>query len=252
MVTRAAPTSAPQNAEGDDVKKWACAWGIVGFVLVAAVPGAAQPLAPPGDIAPSYAEALPPYEIIASVRSAGFRPLSRPVQRGPVYVLFAVDRYFMDVRVTVDARSGRVLSATRLAGALYGGPGYDGHDVLPRPQTLGYPPLAERPPRGYERAPVPPADVPGYGPGRPYGPPESVDVPSSADLAKRAAAPSPLHPPLPRARPGDIITGSVKEAVPPPPAAPPSTAPPAAPGDATVNAPPPPQQPTMVPIAPLE
>ena len=85
---------------------------------------------------------LAPPEILANVRSAGFDPRSRPLQRGGVYFVFAVDRHFMDVRVTVDANSGRVLSSTRLAGMRYGGPGYDGHEVLSRV---------------YERPPVPPA-----------------------------------------------------------------------------------------------
>jgi hypothetical protein len=169
------------------------------------------------------------------VRSAGFDPLSRPVQRGSVYILFAVDRHFMDVRVTVDANSGRVLSATRLAGMRFGGPGYEGYEELS--------PIYERAP--YERPPVPPGDIPNRGMARNFGP----------------ATASPPRPPLPRARPGDIVTGSVKEAA-PAAAAPHAAAPSAGLGDTIVEAPPPPpppppaapgpQQPTMVPIAPLE
>jgi hypothetical protein len=86
---------------------------------------------------------LAPSDVIARVRSAGFDPLSRPLQRGGVYVLFAFDRQYLDVRLTVDAGSGRVLSATRLGGMRYGGPGFDGYDVLSR----------------YERPHVPPADI---------------------------------------------------------------------------------------------
>ena len=174
-------------------------------------------------------------EIISRVRSAGYDPRSRPLQRGAVYFLFALDRQYMDVRLTVDANSGRVLSATRLAGAHYGGPGYDGHDVLTR----------------IERPPVPPADIPNRGTAR-------NNVP--------AASASPQAP-LPRARPGEVVTGAVTEAPAEPPAAPP-----AEPGTATAEAPtatvvvappvppptqspavlPRPQQPAMVPIAPLE
>jgi hypothetical protein len=129
--------------------------------------------------------------------------------------------------VTVDANSGRVLSATRLAGMRFGGPGYEGHEELS--------PV-------YERAPVPPGDIPNRGMARNFGP----------------ATASPPHPPLPRARPGDIVTGSVKEAVPPAGAEPRATVPPVGLGDTIVEAPPAPpaeprpQQPTMVPIAPLE
>jgi len=183
---------------------------------------------------------LAPSEILASVRSAGFDPRSRPLQRGGVYFVFALDRHYMDVRVTVDANSGRVLSSTRLAGVRYGGPGYDGYEALSR--------LHERPP-------VPPGDIPNRGAARNNG----------------AATSSTMRPPLPRNRPGDAVTDTVSEA--PPPAVPRVTTPPASLGDTTAEAspspprsmtpspvavpsPPPapsrPQQPTMVPIAPLE
>src|SRR5882762_59553 len=124
---------------------------------------------------PANSGALAPSEIIARLRSAGFIPLSRPLQRGGVYVLFALDREYMDVRLAVDASNGRVLSATRLAGIRYGGPGFDGYEVLSR----------------YERAPVPPADIPNVGPAR-----------SNASTRR--------SPPLPRARPDDVTSGVAK------------------------------------------
>jgi hypothetical protein len=200
------------------VKNPTYAWIIMACAATAAAPAVAQPVGPRGTEppygygagSPPFEEGLPPYEILASVRSAGFHPLSRPVRRGPVYVLFAADRYLVDVRVTVDARTGRVMSATRLAGA-----------------------LSEHPPRGYERAPVPPANVPNVG-----------DAPPLADARRAPSA----RAPLPRSRPGDVVTGSVKDGGTEPPSAAPSPAPP---GNATVTATPP-QQPTMVPIAPLE
>jgi hypothetical protein len=225
------------------MKLGAMAWGIVGVVLVMAVRVGAQPASPPVDAAPpgraaapQSGGALPPAEIIASVRSAGFDPLSRPLQRGAVYMLFAVDRYFMDVRLTVDARSGRVLAATRLAGTSHGGPGYEGR--LAPYQRLS---------PGYEPAPVPPAAVPLQASRRPYGPAiEGRRVPAEragasdpADSAKRPATPSAAPAPVPRARPDDLVTGDVKQ-----PEAPVQPDPRAA----ATPAPPP----TMVPIAPLE
>jgi hypothetical protein len=212
---------------------WVLAWAALLLAALSPTRGGAQSQLPAGVMRaqaainiPAGSGALAPSEIIARVRSAGFGPLSRPVQRGGVYVLFAVDRQYMDVRVTVDASSGRVLSATRLAGMRYGGPGYEGYD--------------ERSPV-YERPPVPPGEIPNRGTARNVGP----------------ATPSPPHLPLPRARPDGDVTGSVKEAVPPAEAEPRAAAPPAGLGDTTVGTPPPPaalrpQQPTMVPIAPLE
>ena len=54
-------------------------------------------------------------QITANMRAAGLRPLSRPMLRGGVYYVRAVNPARADVRVAIDARSGRVLSATRLA-----------------------------------------------------------------------------------------------------------------------------------------
>jgi hypothetical protein len=169
-----------------------------------------------------------PGGIIASVRSAGFNPTGRPVQRGGVYLLFAVDRQNMNVRLTVDANTGRVLSATRVAGTRLGEPGFEGREALSRAS---------------ERL-VPPGDIPNRGAAR---------ISNSGLAGARRL-------PLPRARPGDIVTGSVLESDPQIQAEPVAAASPGGSGDTTVASPPlsapPPRpqlpQPTMVPIAPLE
>jgi hypothetical protein len=215
---------------GIDVKlKLSASTFVAGLTLAAAfvaTPAAAQPFGPGGG-SPPY-EVLAPAEIIASVRSAGFGPVSRPALRGPVYVVFAVDRYFMDVRLTVDARSGRVLTATRLAGMLHGGPGYDGYEVLPG----GSPQLGYLPPYEPSRGLRPPADIP------------------------RAAAAPPPRTPLPRGRPDEVRAAKEADSqrrAEPQAAAPPVVVPPPAP--ATPAQPPAaaaPQQPAMVPVAPLE
>ena len=54
--------------------------------------------------------ALPPYEVVTIVRSMGFDPASRPVLRGPVWVVRAFDNQNVLVRVAVDARTGRVVN----------------------------------------------------------------------------------------------------------------------------------------------
>jgi hypothetical protein len=187
-------------------------WAVVGFALcAAAVPAGAQY---PADAATGT---LPPVEILANVRAAGYNPVSRPVQHGAVYHLFATDRYLFDVRLTVDARTGRVLGATRLAGASHGGPVYEG--ALPS----AYPFLD----RG-GRPPVPPALVPE--PGR-----------------RNAAATVTPRPP-PRLHPDDGA-GNTAAAAATPARQPAATAaqPPKSPQPAAA-----PQQPAMVPIAPLE
>src|SRR5260370_30805635 len=74
------------------------------------------------------------------VRRAGFEPISRPVQRGRVYVLFALDPYDIEVRLAVDAGSGRVLRVTGIP--RYGG----GGEYVDRPHLRSpAPPPTPRP-----------------------------------------------------------------------------------------------------------
>lgn len=52
---------------------------------------------------------LPPHEIYAVIREAGFSPLGAPQQRGLVYTVAAIDRRGEDGRMVIDARTGRIL-----------------------------------------------------------------------------------------------------------------------------------------------
>ena len=83
------------------------------FMTIAA-PGAlrAQPVMQP--YYPGFA-GLPPYEILAIVRSAGLDPVSRPARQGPVYVLRALNPAGQEVRVVVDARMGRIVKVVAVA-----------------------------------------------------------------------------------------------------------------------------------------
>ena len=63
--------------------------------------------------APRYA--VPLDQITANVRAAGLQPLSRPMLRGAVYYVRAVNPARVEIRVAIDARNGRVLSAMRVA-----------------------------------------------------------------------------------------------------------------------------------------
>lgn len=62
--------------------------------------------------APRYGYApavLPPQEVYAILREAGFSPLGVPQQRGLVYTVSVIDRDGEDGRMVIDARSGRIL-----------------------------------------------------------------------------------------------------------------------------------------------
>jgi hypothetical protein len=79
------------------------------FVLNFATPISAQspPLTPTR--ANLGAAVLLPHEVLASMRSMGFRPVSPPALRGRVYVLRAYDASQLEKRVVMDARSGEVI-----------------------------------------------------------------------------------------------------------------------------------------------
>ena len=102
----------------------------------------------------AYMQAVSQEQVAVNVRAAGFSPLSRPALRGAVYYLRAKSRGNVEMRVAVDARTGRVLSATR---------------VSDTQRAVAESPVPDAPPRyeprvrgsGYsETAPLPPADVP--------------------------------------------------------------------------------------------
>ena len=47
-----------------------------------------------------------PREIMRMLRSTGFEPMSRPMRRGPNYVVFAVDNRDREVRLEIGAHTG--------------------------------------------------------------------------------------------------------------------------------------------------
>jgi hypothetical protein len=90
--------------------------------LVLLVPAQGHAQAPPSPTAspPSFqvpqAEAgfVSPYEIMKTVRSAGFTPLAPPLREGTIYVLRAFDFRGILMRVVVDAHTGAIRDANRI------------------------------------------------------------------------------------------------------------------------------------------
>jgi hypothetical protein len=147
--------------------------------------------------------ALPPYEVLTIIRSMGFDPQSRPVLRGRVYVIHAIDNQGIPLRVAVDASSGRVVRVVeRMPGAGYG--------PLPRDRYGAYPVPPAAVPRGevYEESDeaAPDYRAPDYRvPGsnaypRPIYPQSSTQPPGAAP-PPRVASRTPPATPTPRARP---------------------------------------------------
>jgi hypothetical protein len=223
----------------------------------------------------AYMPAVSQEQIAVNVRAAGFAPLSRPALRGAVYYLRAMSRGNVEMRVAVDARTGRVLSATR---------------VSETQRAAAESPVPDTPPRyeprirgsGYsETAPLPPADVPVAAQPAPAAPiatplakklaarpPRTPSAPAAGEPAASAsAAPASSTPsaaPAPTAgapaetaaaapaanAPAGDVTGAVPQAQPAKPPA--SAAADLRPAIPATSAPANPPAVTMVPIAPLE
>jgi len=180
------------------------------FLLLAAAGSHAQ--TPPASAPPSppsaQASAQPKpvtgfvssYEILRTVRAAGFDPLAPPLREGTTYVLRATDFRGILMRVVLDARTGVIRDVSRIVSA------------TPGPYGMIAPPY--RPP--------PYASLP-YGP--PYGSPAEYDAPASeiGPAAEAVAPPSPRPaavpttmrpsasaqpplPPLPRPRPATLAS----------------------------------------------
>jgi hypothetical protein len=184
---------------------------------------------------------IPAFEVNTIIRSMGFDPTGAPVRRGPVYVIRAIDDDDIAVRITVDARSGRVLTVTELAA----------NDPYNTPGRFG-------------SVPMPPAQVPAvtYRAAPTDGAPaQPAQPPAAAPPAVRQSAVTPRIP-TPRARPPQAkapeSTASIPDTKPgtgksiPAPVAP-SAAPPSSSGsapaavEATTKT-----ETVFVPVAPLE
>jgi hypothetical protein len=196
----------------------------------------AYPPAYPGGY-PPVPDGLPPYEIMAIVRSTGFEPLSRPLRQGPAYVVRAADPAGRLVQVFVDAHMGRVVrvvpATRRDAMAPYPSPPYpippgrgapDGFSSNPNSRIAGLPDGSDDI-ASDERSGAP-ARLPGALP----APARAAPKEAGSSAATPAAAPA-GPPPLPRPRPK---IASVAE---PPPSMPSAPVPSAAPAAASAPAP---------------
>jgi hypothetical protein len=170
---------------------------------------------------------LPPYEVVTVIRSMGFNPQSRPVLRGRVYVIHAIDNHGIPLRVAVDARSGRVVRVVeRVAGAGYGPLPPDRYGAYPVPPSA-VPDGAYEMPDDEADYDSPPPDYRapgGNGYPRPIYPQSATQPPGAR--APRIAARTPSAAPTPRARPQTTPAVQGAKAIPGSQAAKPPLAPP--------------------------
>ncbi len=181
--------------------------GLVSFVLVPAAEAQA----------PQQAGGLvPPRAVMGIVHSNGLDPVGRPVREGATYVVRAINRRGLLMRVVVDARSGDIRAVNRIV------PGPDGPGpVAMRPAPYGPPPEFDPPP-------VTPDQYDDMPPARAIRPPVVHAPPRATAFAT---------PPLPRPRPANVVADTPAPAPAPPAEIKPAV--PAAAPDSSAKAPPP-------------
>jgi hypothetical protein len=159
---------------------------------------------------------MPPYEAARIVRSTGFIPVAVPMRWGASYVVRAIDRYGIPVRVVIDGRDGDILAVRRIAAVQPPGYPYPPGAIAPRQDPYasgpamppGYPyrppaaALRTEPPYGDRQAPAVPRIVP------------NAATPNPATPPSHSTALTPARPPVPRARPS--AAAAAEAAVKPP------------------------------------
>jgi hypothetical protein len=210
------------------VRKQLAVAGLLLLAFASADIARAQLMYPP---APMPDTALPPYEVMSIVRSTGLTPMTRPMRRGPYYILVAVDRFGRQLRVVVDAQLGDVVNL-RPAFAAYGpnglppvgapapdpGPATPSNAVRPNADNaLASPP--PRPPAAHTLSDVGPVPPPARSIPEAHAPNVVSAVAPPRLAVAEPASPSP--PPLPRPRPKITANAAPPES----PAVKPSTGP---------------------------
>ena len=177
---------------------------------------------------------VPPYEILRTVRAAGFDPLAPPLREGTTYVLRATDFRGILMRVVVDARTGAIRDAIRIVPGpgFYGPAGYARGDYGPAPYGPPvYDPEASRPvvmPPASDEAsaedmPLSQEMLPLDGLGPPDGSRARIGAPAASSptgqdfLAPphQQSAHSIVGPPLPRPRPAILAAAKPSQDAPP-------------------------------------
>ena len=217
-----------------------------------------------------YDPALPPYEIMRIVRSAGLAPLTRPTRRGSYYVVIAGTRSGGHMRVLVDAYAGDILRINPMLGASPYGPRLAvPYDPQLRPPAPLAPPYDPAPRMTSPNEPTPPLVSPSDSLPRLVVVPPEIREPPVGMLPPMAqfdggvrpipprpipngrivTAPSTMAPtPMPRPRP-NVATNEASAPALAAPALPPAATPaPVTPSTPAAR----PEALQMIPVAPLE
>jgi hypothetical protein len=110
---------------------------LAGAVLALALVAGSAAAQTPGPQSLPLRGFVPSYEILHTIRAAGFEPLGPPLRQGTIYVVRAIDVRGVAIRVVLDARSGALREVNRIVSG-YGvyGP-YAPGPYAPGPYALG-------------------------------------------------------------------------------------------------------------------
>lgn len=230
----------------------------------------------PPEVEPMVEPGLPPDEVLMIVRASGLRPLTQPARRGGRYLILASDNMGGQLRVVINAHTGRIVDASPAQDPRFGEPPMRPRGLVPMPgrQEAEAPPSYEAPPSDLRTpsAPPRPARVVRTAPAPqtpPTGRSSSHSLANAPDVTGSTTPARPARTPLPRPRPAQ----AAQQAAAPAPAAeaaatpapqarpavretspeaeqPAATPAPAAPSAAPAT--PPASETQMVPVAPLD
>jgi hypothetical protein len=180
------------------------------------------PMAPRGPLSRGDGMALvPPHEVFAAMREAGFMPTGVPRLRGFTYVINAIDRRGGDGRLVVDARTGEIVNFVPSEGYEEGMSGPPNGPYGPRGAAAPPPP----PMPAASNVPRPPAAIPRVAsrtvpqpqprPAAAAARPEAAPPASQAAVRPEAIPQAPQQPATSEAKPAAVTAAAA-----PPPAAP--------------------------------
>jgi hypothetical protein len=203
------------------------ALGVAGATSAQAQPIYVEP--PRGYVAVSpptmepMVEGLPPQEILMIVRASGLRPLTQPARRGGRYLILASDNMGGQLRVVINAHTGRIVDASPAHDSRFGEPPMRPRGLVPVPdrqQEAEAPPQDEPPPSSDLRTPSAPPRPPRVARTTPASqtPPagrsSNRSLATTPDVTGSVPPARPARTPLPRPRPA-----ATQQAAAPPPAA---------------------------------
>jgi hypothetical protein len=175
------------------------------------------PMAPRGPLSRGDGMTLvPPHEVFAVMREAGFLPTGAPRLRGFTYVISAIDRRGGDGRLVVDARTGEIVNFVPSDSYQEGTNGPPGGPYGPR----GAVPVPPPPMPAAANGPRPPASIPHVASRAVPQPMPRPAVIAPQVAARPEAAPLPPQQAIPAApKPAPVAAAAPSPPVAPPPAA---------------------------------